>query len=101
MSEHQSGLRPAAPATVSPVPQAAPEREVLLRRVGRENRQILTLRCVERGGQWLVGCDVYPIDTMRVEPFRLGPHAFASRQEAERFVDEALGAFEYLGCDVA
>lgn len=100
MTEHQTGFRPAVAPTATPTPAPA-EGEILLRRVGRENRQILTLRCVERGGQWLVGCDVYPIDTMRVEPLRLGPHAFASRQEAERFVDEALGAFEYLGCDVA
>ena len=103
MSDHQSGFRPALAPSAAPVADTATATgaEVLLRRVSRENRQLATLRCVEHGGQWLVACDVYPLDTMRVEPLRLGPHAFATRQEAERFVDEALRAFEYLGCDLS
>ena len=99
MSEQHIAFRPAVPSAAAP-PQAPLGAEIV-RRVSRENRQVATLRCAERGGQWLVACEVYPLNTMRVEPLRLGPHAFATRQEAERFVDEAVGAFEYLGCDLS
>jgi len=46
-----------------------------------------------------VECDVYPVDSMRVKPIKPGPYAFATRREADRFVEETSRALEYLGCD--
>jgi hypothetical protein len=36
-----------------------------------------------------------------VEPLRPGPYRFASRPEGDAFVNEAVLALTYLGCDVA
>jgi hypothetical protein len=38
---------------------------------------------------------------MRVKPIRPGPYAFATRREADRFVEETSRALEYLGCDLS
>ena len=94
-------LRTVAGPTFASGQQAPAEREILVRRVGRDGRHVATLRCIERAGQHVVEAEVYPLNTMRVEPLRLGPHAFASRQDAERFVEEASLAFEYLGCQLS
>ena len=90
-------LRTVAPSAAD----AAPERELLVRHVRKDGQHVVTLRCVQRGGQWHVEADVYPLNTMRVEPLRTGPYAFASSDDAERFVDEAALAFEYLGCELS
>ena len=94
-------LRTATPSVAPTAPAAPSQREVFARCVARDGRHLVTLRCVERAGRYLVECDVYPLNTMRVEPLRLGPHAFATRQDAERFVEEASLAFEYLGCELS
>jgi hypothetical protein len=67
----------------------------------KDGRQVVTLRVVEStGGETVVECDVYPVDSMRVKPIKPGPYAFASRREADRFVEETARALEYLGCDL-
>jgi len=38
---------------------------------------------------------------LQVDPLVPGPYTFATSQEASFFVDEALEALTYLGCDVA
>jgi hypothetical protein len=68
----------------------------------KEGRQVVTMRLVERpGGEAVVECDVYPVDSMRVKPIKAGPYAFASRREADRFIEETSRALEYLGCDLS
>jgi hypothetical protein len=68
----------------------------------KDGRQVVTMRLIEgAGGETVVECDVYPVDKMRVKPIKPGPYAFASRREADRFVEETSRALEYLGCDTS
>lgn len=67
----------------------------------KDGRQVVTLRRLQLGDQYIVECDVYPVGTMRVEPVRPGPYVFVSREEANAFIDETTQALEYLGCEVA
>lgn len=76
------------------------ERDLLTRHAKRGTQHVASMRCVERAGQVLVECEVYPVDSLRVEPLRAGPYTFAAEQEARRFLDEATLALQYLGCDV-
>lgn len=72
-----------------------------IRTARNDGREVVTMRCAPDGDFWMVECDVYPVDGLRVEPLRPGPYRFASRDEAEGFMGEAARALEYLGCDVA
>jgi hypothetical protein len=76
------------------------ERELLTRHAKRGTQHVASMRCVERAGQVLVECQVYPVDSLRVEPLRAGPYTFAAEHEARRFLEEATLALQYLGCDV-
>jgi hypothetical protein len=67
----------------------------------KDGREIATMRCAALDGLWMVECDVYPVEGMRVEPLRPGPYRFATRAEADAFMKEASLALTYLGCDVA
>lgn len=67
----------------------------------KDGREIVTLRCVDAGGAFVVECDVYPVDGLRVEPLRPGPYRFVTRSEADAFLDEAERALTYLGCEVS
>lgn len=67
----------------------------------KDGREIVTLRCVEAGRGILIECDVYPADGLRVEPLRPGPYRFATREDADAFIDEAVRALTYLGCEVS
>ena len=76
--------------------------EELDRRSARKDgREIVALRCVELLNGFTIECDVYPVDGLRVEPLRPGPYRFGTRKEANAFIDEAVRALEYLGCDVS
>jgi hypothetical protein len=66
----------------------------------KEGRQVATLRRLALGSQYIVESDVYPVGTMRVEPMRPGPYVFATREEANAFIEQATQALEYLGCEV-
>jgi hypothetical protein len=55
---------------------------------------------VQANGGFAIECDVYPVDGLRVEPLRPGPYRFASREEANAFIAEAVRALECLGCEV-
>jgi hypothetical protein len=73
----------------------------VVRSAKKDGRQVVTIRLVEGpNGEAVVECDVYPVDSMRVNPIRPGPYAFANRREADRFVEETSRALEYLGCDL-
>lgn len=72
-----------------------------VRSAKKDGRQVVTMRVIEgAGGDTVVECDVYPVDSMRVKPIKPGPFAFANRREADRFMDETARALEYLGCDL-
>jgi hypothetical protein len=73
-----------------------------VRSAKKDGRQVVTMRLVDGpAGETVVECDVYPVDSMRVKPIRPGPYAFATRREADRFVEETSRALEYLGCDLS
>jgi hypothetical protein len=67
----------------------------------KEGRQVATLRRLALGSQFIVESDVYPVGTMRVEPMRTGPYVFATREEANAFIEQTTLALEYLGCDIS
>ena len=71
-----------------------------MRTASRAGRPVVVLRVVDGSGQSLVECDVYPLNSLRVEPLRPGPFRFSSADDAYGFVEEALLTLRYLGCDV-
>ena len=77
------------------------EHELAVRTARKDGRQVVSLRSVERGAECVVECEVYPVKGLRVDPLRPGPYRFESAHEASRFVDEALQALTYLGCDIS
>ena len=81
-------------------PEALSGDEVDRRSATKDGREVAALRCVEAGGMFVIECDVYPVDGLRVEPLRPGPYRFGRREEADAFLDEATKALTYLGCEV-
>lgn len=75
--------------------------EVSVHSARRDGREIVRLRSVDQGGLCVIECEVYPLSGLRVEPLRPGPYRFPSRSDADAFVNEAVLALTYLGCDVA
>jgi hypothetical protein len=67
----------------------------------KDGREIVAMRCVEANGGFAIECDVYPADGLRVEPLRPGPYRFATRADANAFIDEAVKALEHLGCEIS
>jgi hypothetical protein len=67
----------------------------------KDGREIVAMRCVEANGAFAIECDVYPADGLRVEPLRPGPYRFATRTDANAFIDEAVKALEHLGCEIS
>jgi hypothetical protein len=67
----------------------------------KDGRQVVTLRRLSLGNQFIVESDVYPVGTMRVEPVRPGPYVFGVREEASAFIDATTLALEYLGCEIS
>ena len=75
--------------------------EVDRRSARKDGREVVALRCVDTGmNGFVVECDVYPVNGIRVEPLRPGPYAFATRAHANAFMDEAARALTYLGCEL-
>ena len=74
--------------------------ELALRSARKEGRELVRLRYVEEQAAFLVECEVYPVDGLRVEPRRPGPYRFGTRDEADTFIRETITILEYLGCDV-
>jgi hypothetical protein len=73
----------------------------LVSAVQKDGRRIVRMRCADYGHEWVVDCDVYPVDELSVEPRTAGPYVFGTAQEAKDFVDTSLLALQILGCDVA
>jgi hypothetical protein len=59
------------------------------------------MRCSDYGTEWVVECDVYPVNELSVQPKSAGPYVFKTRQEARVFVETSLLALRVLGCEVA
>jgi hypothetical protein len=72
-----------------------------LRTARKDGRQVVTLRRSQADGQVVVECEVYPVNSLRVEPIRPGPYRFESAEEAHAFVEETAKALEYLGCSIS
>ena len=75
--------------------------EVDRRSARKDGREVVALRFVDTGmNGFVVECDVYPVNGIRVEPLRPGPYTFATRIQADAFMDEAAKALTYLGCEL-
>ncbi|HVD26407.1 MAG TPA: hypothetical protein VNB86_10480 [Gaiellaceae bacterium] len=72
-----------------------------LRTARKDGRQVVTLRRADADGEVVVECEVYPVNSLRVEPIRPGPYRFGTEDEANAFVEETARALEYLGCSVS
>jgi hypothetical protein len=73
----------------------------LVSQVRKDGRPVVRMRVADFGTQWVVECDVYPVDQLTVAPKKAGPYVFTSSAEAKRFVDESLLALQIFGCEVA
>ncbi len=80
---------------------AGPTRTLFQHEVRREGHVVATLQAREAESGIAVETVVFPVTRLAGEPGMTRPFAFASLEHARRFVDEALVAFEYLGCSVA
>jgi hypothetical protein len=79
----------------------SPGRSSRVRTGRKDGRQVVTLRRADVDGQIVVECEVYPVNSLRVEPIRPGPYRFDSEEAANAFVEETARALEYLGCSVS
>ena len=59
------------------------------------------LGCVEEGIEYVIECEVYPVDQLTVQPKTAGPYVFDSSSEARRFIDESLLALQIFGCEIS
>lgn len=72
----------------------------LVSAVQKDGRPVVRMRCADYGDEWIVECDVYPVDELSVQPRVAGPYVFGSAGDAKSFVETSLLALEILGCDV-
>jgi hypothetical protein len=79
---------------------AVEPQELALRSARKEGRELVRIRYVEEIDGYLIECEVYPVDGLRVEPLRPGPYRFKKREEADSFIRETVTILEYFGCDV-
>lgn len=95
-----SGLlfrRPGTAEDAAPGATRAPS----VRHARKDGRQLAVMRTVDGSeGGVVVECEVYPTNTLMIEPMTLGPYTFGSHDEAQAFVEEATIALEYLGCEI-
>jgi len=82
-------------------PEGLSGHEVDRRSARKDGREVVALRCVNTDGTFVIECDVYPVDAVRVEPLRPGPYRFAKREQADEFMAEVTTSLEYLGCEVS
>ena len=70
--------------------------------IRRDGRVVATLRAQgTQGGGATVETEVFPVTQAVGEAGMTRPFVFPSVEQARRFTDEALVAFEYLNCTVA
>jgi hypothetical protein len=73
----------------------------LVSAVQKDGRPVVRMRCADYGTEWVVECDVYPVDEVSVEPRVAGPYVFDSARAAKSFVETSQLALQILGCDVS
>jgi hypothetical protein len=73
----------------------------LISTISKDGCPVVRMRCSDYGTEWVVECDVYPVDQLSVQPKRAGPYVFKTAEEARVFVETALLALQVVGCDVA
>jgi hypothetical protein len=73
----------------------------LVSAVRKDGRPVVRMRCADYGTEWIVECDVYPVDELSVEPRVAGPYVFDSARAAKSFVETSQIALQILGCEVA
>jgi len=73
----------------------------LVSAVRKDGKPVVRLRCADYGDEWVVNCDVYPVDGLSVQPRTAGPYSFGTGGEAKQFVETSLLALQILGCDLA
>jgi hypothetical protein len=73
----------------------------LVSAVRKDGRPVVRMRCADYGTEWIVECDVYPVDELSVEPRVAGPYVFDSARAAQTFVETSQMALQILGCEVA
>ena len=73
----------------------------LVAAVKKDGRPVVRMRCADYGTEWIVECDVYPVDELSVEPRVAGPYVFDSARAAKSFVETSQMALQLLGCNVA
>ena len=44
----------------------------LVSQVRKDGRPVVRMRCSDYGSQWVVECDVYPVDELMIEPKQAG-----------------------------
>jgi hypothetical protein len=85
---------------VSPEAQIVGAVSELISTISRDGRPVVRMRCSDYGTEWVVECDVYPVDELSVQPKSAGPYVFETAEEARVFVDTALLALQVLGCQI-
>lgn len=91
-----------SPRSQQPEPATAGStRSLFQHEVRRDGRVVATLRATRTPDGIAVETDVFPVTAAAGEPGITRPFPFASLDHARRFADEALVAFEYLGCTVS
>jgi ribosomal protein S12 methylthiotransferase accessory factor YcaO len=95
------GLRAESKGAARKGGKASAAKESFHRHAKKDGRRVVILRLFERDEQFVVECDVYPTNSLRVEPLHPGPYHFGSKDEAAAYIEEALLALEYLGCEVS
>jgi hypothetical protein len=86
------------------LPAHAPElHEIFAYRVNHQGRPVVVLRGLQSPGSLglTIEAEVHPVESAARAAVLRRPYRFASRDQALRFVDEALLALEYLDCSVA
>jgi hypothetical protein len=73
----------------------------LVSAVRKDGRPVVRMRCADYGTEWIVECDVYPVDELSVELRVAGPYVFDSARAAKSFVETSQIALQILGCEVA
>jgi hypothetical protein len=71
----------------------------LVRQAKQGNHVVATLRCFDDAQGTTVDAQITPVGSDAT--VARGPYRFASAHDAFRFLQEAMLAFQYLGCDVA
>ena len=77
---------------------AGPALPLFQHEVRRDGRVVATLVAHETDDGVTVESEVFPVTQAAGEPGVTRPFAFGTVDQARRFADEALVAFEYLNC---